>query len=53
MKLEMIEDINVAFVKSFNELINNGINSNEALNESLGLLSNTLNNLDIAQFTDS
>ena len=50
----MIEDINIAFVKSFNELTNNGINSNEALNESLGLLSNKLNNLDIApEFTDS
>lgn len=48
MKTEIIENINITFVKSYNESINNGIDSNEAINESLAVMSKTLTELGVS-----
>ena len=48
MKTEIIENINITLVKSYNESINNGIDSHEALNESLAVMSDTLTELGVS-----
>ena len=48
MKNEIIENINTTFTKSYNDSINNGIDSHKALDESLAVMSKTLSELGVS-----
>ena len=48
MKNEIIENINLTFTKSYNDSINNGIDSHKALDESLAVMSKTLSELGVS-----